>query len=709
MGHQQGASARLAVDIGGTFTDLVVEVGERRTTAKVLTTPAAPERAVLQAIDHVLQAAGLRPSDVGLVIHGTTLATNAVLERTGAVTALVTTEGFRDVLAIADESRFDQYDLDLVKTPPLIPRERRLTVPERLTADGAVLVALDEAAVEALVPALEALEVESVAIGFLHSYVNPAHERRCAEILRAALPGLWLTLSAEVCPEIREYERFTTAAANAYVQPRIAGYLERFEQGLAGAGLSCPLFLMTSGGGLTTVAHAARAPIRLIESGPAGGAVLAARIAAECGLPRVLSFDMGGTTANICLIDDFKPTTARHFEIDRQARFVKGSGLPLRIPVIEMVEIGAGGGASARLDTTRRIRVGPASAGAEPGPACYGRGGAAPTVTDADVALGQIDPASFAGGRLALDPELARQALQAQIGTPLGLEPSLAALGVAEVVDETMANAARVHAVERGAAQRRSHTQKDVAERTLIAFGGAAPIHAARLAEKLGIRRILVPTAAGVGSAVGFLRAPAAYQAARSLPLRLSAFDPGPVNAVFGALEREARTVVSAAAPGARLEQSRISYMRYVGQGHEIVADLPVRELQAGDRARLESAFATAYERLYGRLIPGLDIEVLSWGLSLASAAEPLPPAETTPAAFVPGSVERRRLLDPAAGEPAKVPVYWRDDLAAGAALDGPAIIAEADTTILVPPACAARVDRQGHVWLERQPAEARP
>ncbi len=700
MGYQEGSLARLAVDIGGTFTDVVVEAGDRRTTAKRLTTPAAPERAVLQAIDQALDAAGLQPGNVGLVIHGTTLATNAVIERKGAVTALITTEGFRDVLAIADESRFDQYDINLVKTAPLIPRERRLTVPERVTADGRVLVPLDEAAVSALVPVLQGLGVESVAIGFLHSYVNPAHERRCAEILRAALPDLWLTLSCEVCPEIREYERFTTTSANAYVQPRIAGYLRDLERGLAAAGIACPLFLMTSGGGLMTVAHARREPIRLIESGPAGGAILAARIAAECGLDRVLSFDMGGTTAKICLIDDFRPDTARHFEIDRQARFVKGSGLPLRIPVIEMVEIGAGGGSIARLDATRRIAVGPASAGSEPGPACYGRGGTLPTVTDADVVLGRIDPASFAGGRLTLDRKRAEDALATEIGTPLGLDPTLAAFGVTEVVDEAMANAARVHAVERGA---------DVALRTLIAFGGAAPIHAAKLADKLGIRRILVPTAAGVGSAVGFLRAPAAYQVVRSLPLRLSGFDPDRVNAVFAALEGEAQVVVRAAAPGATLEQTRVAHMRYVGQGHEIVAELPVRPLGASDRAVLQAAFDDAYRRLYGRLIPGLDVEVLSFGLSLASAARPVRPVEAEPAPLTPAPAGRRQLLDPAAGEALEVPVYRRADLVPGAALAGPAIIAEDDTTILVPAACRARVDGRGHVWLEREPAEETP
>jgi N-methylhydantoinase A len=691
--RQQRAAARLAVDIGGTFTDVVVEAAGRQTTAKVLTTPSAPERAVMEGIERVLRSAGIAPDQIALVIHGTTLATNAVIERTGAVTALITTAGFRDVLAIADESRFDQYDINLVKTEPLVPRHRRLTVPERIGADGRVLVPLDEPAVAALVPALAALEVESVAIGFLHAYANPAHEQRCAALLREARPDLWLTLSSEACPEIREYERFSTAVANAYIQPRIAGYLQRLEQSLAAAGLGCPLFLMSSGGGLMTVAHAIREPIRLIESGPAGGAILAARIAAECGLERVLSFDMGGTTAKICLIDGFRPDTSRDFEVDRQARFVKGSGLPLRIPVIEMVEIGAGGGSIARLDVTRQIRVGPASAGSEPGPACYGRGGTAPTVTDADVALGRIDPVGFAGGRLPLDADAARAALLAELGAPLGLDASLAAWGVAEMVDETMANAARVHAVERGA---------DVARRTLIAFGGAAPIHAARLAEKLGIEQIVVPTGAGVGSAVGFLRAPAAYQVVRSRHLRLSAFAPAPVNGVFEQLEREARAVVEAAAPGAPLEQSRTAHMRYVGQGHEIVASLPVRRLEAADQATLRAAFEATYRALYGRLIPDLDVEVLSWGLSLSSQAAAIAPAGPPPAACRPEPAGHRQLLDLAASAPLEVAVYHRAALAAGATLDGPALIAEDDTTILVPPAASARVDQRGYLWIER-------
>jgi N-methylhydantoinase A len=689
---------RLAVDIGGTFTDVVLELPDAQRTAKLLTTSAAPEQAVLEGVNRLLEACGIEGRDVDLVVHGTTLATNAVIERKGAITALVTTEGFRDVVEIADESRFDQYDINLIKTEPLVPRHLRLAMRERVTAEGRPLVPLDADGVRRLADEIERLEVESVAIGFLHAYANPAHEQRCAEILKQALPHLWLTLSSDVCPEIREYERFTTAIVNAYVQPRIARYLERLEAGLAAAGLRCPLFLMTSGGGLMTVGHAIRQPVRLIESGPAGGAILAARIAEECGLDRVLSFDMGGTTAKICLIDDFAPETSRTFEISRQARFTKGSGLPLRIPVIEMVEIGAGGGSIARLDATGRIAVGPDSAGAEPGPSCYARGGALPTVTDADLELGRIDPERFAGGTLQLVPERAGLALAETIGAPLGMDAALAAYGVCEMVDEAMANAARVHAVERG---------RNLADRTLIAFGGAAPLHAGRLAEKLGIGRIVVPASAGVGSAVGFLRAPAAYEVVRSRYLRLSDFAPAPINEVFAQLEEEARAVVEAAAPGAPLLQHRAAHMRYVGQGHEVVALLPERRLAAADGATLKEAFEQAYLALYGRLIPGLDVEVLSWALKLSSEARPVAAIEEVPDRPAAGPATMRRVFDAATADTLEIPLYWRSDLAPGTLLKGPALIAEDDTTILVPRGFGARVDARGYVVLSRSSLEA--
>src|SRR4029077_19860356 len=477
-------SARLAVDIGGTFTDLALEHDGRRSTIKVLTTQAAPEQGVLDGVRDILLTSGVSPADIGIVIHGTTLATNAVIERKGARTALITTQGFRDVLAMGTESRYDQYDLNIILPEPLVPRHLRLPIPERLDNEGNVLLPLDIAAVRALVPILQRERGESIAVGLLHAFVNPAHERRVRDVLAEELPDIPVSLSSEVSPEMREWERFSTTVANAYVQPLMARYLRELADGLRNFGVAGPMFLMLSGGGLPTIAPACRFPIRLLESGPAGGAIFSATIARQSGIANVLSFDMGGTTAKICLIDDGRPQTARAFEIARVGRFRKGSGLPLRIPVIEMVEIGAGGGSIAHVDTMGRIAVGPESAGADPGPACYGRGGTEPAVTDANLTLGRYDPARFAGGTMRLNAAAAHDALTARVGGRLALTAEMAALGVIEMVDENMANAARAHASEAG---------KTYEGRTLIAFGGGVPVHACRVAEKLGIRHVLVP------------------------------------------------------------------------------------------------------------------------------------------------------------------------------------------------------------------------
>jgi len=687
-------SPRLAVDIGGTFTDLVLEADGRRHSAKVLTTPRAPEQAVVTGVRELLARVGLAADAIGLLVHGTTLATNAVIERKGARTALIGSQGFRDVLDIADEGRYDQYDIFLEKPRPLVPRRLRFTVSERIDIDGEVLTPLDEAALEALAPALRELGVESVAVGFLHAYRNPVHELRAREVLSRRLPEAMITLASEVCPEIREYERLSTACANAYVQPLMVRYLKRLEGELAALGLRCPIRLMTSGGGLTTLETAIAFPIRLVESGPAGGAILAAHLAGEAGLDRVLSFDMGGTTAKICLIEHGRAQTARSFEIDRAARFLKGSGLPLRIPVIEMVEIGAGGGSMAGIDALGNIAVGPESAGAEPGPACYGRGGAAPTVTDADLALGRLDAERFAGGALRLDPERARAALARAVAEPLGLGVEMAAFGIAEMIDETMANAARVHAVERG---------QDLAGHTLIAFGGAAPLHAARLAEKLGIARVVVPEHAGVGSAVGFLRAPIAYEVVRSRHMPLKDFDAGTVNELFASLREEAGQVVRAAAGGAGLEEARLAYMRYVGQGHEVAVPLPVRSYDARDAATFEAAFAERYAAQFARTIPGAELECLTWSLALRAPAPAAPSAGGTagrPRGAVP---ERRRLFEAWSGEWRPVDLYARDSLEPGLRLPGPCLIFENDTSTFVSPVFDAFVDPRGFLVLERR------
>ena len=668
---------RVAVDIGGTFTDVVLETGGGTVTTKVLTTHAEPAAGVARGLQEVLARAEARACDVGVVLHGTTLATNALIERRGARTALITTEGHRDVLEMAFENRFEQYDVNIDRPQPLVPRRWRLTVPERMNAAGEVLTPLDVAAVEALVPRLAADEIESVAVGFLHGYANPAHEEAVANVLGRALPDIAVTLASVVCPEIREFERFSTACANAYVKPLMSRYLADLQERLTALGFDCPFLMMTSGGGLTSLATAREFPIRLVESGPAGGAILAAQMAANLGLDRVVSLDMGGTTAKICLIDDGTPQYSRAFEVDRSYRFKKGSGLPVRIPVIEMVEIGAGGGSIASVDRLGRIAVGPKSAGSEPGPACYGRGGDRATVTDADVILGRLDPGRFAGGTMTLDTEAAAGVLQRHIGEPWrGADCPVgdAADAVSEIVDENMAAAARAHAAEWG---------KDTVGRTLIAFGGAAPIHAARIAEKLDLDAVLVPPAAGVGSAMGFLAAPVAFEVVRSRYVRLSAFDYALVDEVMADMRAEAHAVVDAMAGGG-LTELRRAYMRYLGQGYEIAVDVP----DAPTAKRMRQAFDSAYEQLYGRLIPGLDVEVLSWTLTLRGE-EP--------------HVLTRKLAEAETSDAMSGRVL-RAVLRPGDRLEGPSTIIEDQTSTIVPDGFAASVDDSGNIWLRRTP-----
>jgi N-methylhydantoinase A len=527
-------STRLGVDIGGTFTDVVLEIDQQQFSTKVLTTYAAPEDAIIEGMRQVCAKAAIEASQIQQIIHGTTLATNALIERRGAKTALITTEGFRDVIEMRSESRFEQYDLNLTLPEPLLPRQQRYTVSERVSASGEVLIALQREEVEQLAERIAKAGYESVAIGLMHSYLNDQHEVMIRDLLREKMPGLSISISSEVSPQMREYERFNTVVANAYIKPMMESYLGRLRAQLKDEGADCPIFLMHSGGGIISIESAAQFPVRLVESGPAGGAVFAAHIAARYGLDKVLSFDMGGTTAKICLIKNQTPKTSRVFEVARTYRFKKGSGMPISIPVIDMVEIGAGGGSLAHVDAMRQIRVGPESAGSEPGPACYGRGGERPAVTDADLILGRLDPDNFAGGTIQLNAESSSNALRASLGSILDMDAQTAAYGLSEVVDENMANAARVHAVENG---------EDLSEYTMIAFGGAAPLHAGRLCEKLGINRLLVPPGAGVGSAIGFLRAPFSFEANRSVYMRLSDFAPDIIRGLLSDLEQEGARV----------------------------------------------------------------------------------------------------------------------------------------------------------------------
>lgn len=687
-------TTRLAADIGGTFTDIVLETPARRYSCKVLTTTAAPELGVLEGIGIVLAEAQLEPREVDVFIHGTTLATNALIERKGAKTAFITTEGFRDVLETGYEKRFDHYDLMIDRPAPLVPRTRRYTLRERLAANGDVLVPLDDSAIPALAEKLQADQVGAVAIGFLHAYAHDAHETRVRDLLRSRLgPDVTICLSSEVTPEIREYERFSTTCANAYVRPLMAGYLMRLRDELTRRGLAAPLFLMMSGGGLTTLETAARFPIRLVESGPAGGAILASTIARQLGLDEVLSFDMGGTTAKICLLSDGEPERARKFEIARAYRDMKGSGLPVRIPVIEMVEIGAGGGSIARVDKLGRITVGPDSAGSTPGPVCYGRGGTEPAVTDANVALGKIDPAYFAGGKMSLDEAGAKAALQKAIGDPLKLDGIWPAAGVTEIVEENMANAARVHAIERG---------KDIGACTMIAFGGAAPLHACPLAEKLGVSRIVVPSGAGVGSAIGFLQAPIAYEITRSAALNLANFDAAKANALLKAMERDARAVVEPAIGKEKLRVIRIADFRYIGQGHEIRVALPDGQLKASDGPKLRQAFEKLYKRLYGLIIPNMEIEAVTWSVTVSSTPPKVARAGKPRPAKAPKPRKQRQVYDQALGKTVSMPVYWRFDMKPGTRIKGPAIIAENETSTLVGAHFHAQLDSLGYIVLER-------
>ncbi|MBQ2260556.1 MAG: hydantoinase/oxoprolinase family protein [Loktanella sp.] len=666
---------RMGVDIGGTFTDVVLESAGTSHSTKVLTTYAAPEDAIIDGMHQVCAKAGIAPAQIGQIIHGTTLATNALIERRGARTALITTQGFRDVIEMRTESRFEQYDLNLQLPEPLLPRQHRFTLAERVDAQGNVLIPLDRAEVVAMADTLASYNFESIAVGLIHAYLNPDHEKMIRDVLAEKLPDVMVSLSSEVSPQMREYERFNTTVANAYIKPLMKSYLGRLKTRLADEGADCPVFLMHSGGGIISIENAAEFPVRLVESGPAGGAVFAAHIAARYGLDKILSFDMGGTTAKICLIKNQTPKTARVFEVARSYRFKKGSGMPISIPVIDMVEIGAGGGSLAHVDAMRQIRVGPESAGSEPGPACYGRGGARPAVTDADLLLGKLDPDNFAGGSIKLHKDASKAALSA-LGAPLDMDAITAAYGLAEVVDENMANAARVHAVENG---------EDLAGYTMIAFGGAAPLHAGRLCEKLGITRLLVPTGAGVGSAIGFLRAPFSFEATRSVYMKLSAFDSGQVRDLLAALAAEATGFVRNCDAKAPIEAQYKVYMRYTGQGWEIPVSLTADQAQNPDAASFQALFEADYASLFGRIVTGMDIEITVWAVNATTASVSAAPLAETPAGRQVTAGDHRALFDPALARMTDAQVVPRASLSPGDHVTGPALITEDETTIVIP------------------------
>jgi len=687
------AALSLGIDIGGTFTDLVLHdpSGARSASLKVLTTHADPVQGILEGTRRLLAQAGVAPAEVGRVVHATTLFTNALIERKGAVTALVTTEGFRDLLHIGRERRYELYDLQLRPPEPLVPDELRFEVPERVKADGAVLVPLNLAALEARVAEAVALGAESVAVLFLHSDLHPKHEAAAAAHLAERFPGLSITASHSIVREVREYERGSTATANAYIAPLAERYLARLGAELSALGLGAPLLLMLSNGGLTHMAEARRAPVQLLESGPAAGALAAAFLAGEKE-KRLLAFDLGGTTAKLCVVENGEPEVVFGFEAARQARFIEGSGLPIRISTVDLIEIGAGGGSIARRDAIGLLKVGPDSAGSEPGPACYGRGGTQPTVTDANLLLGYLDPASFAGGRLPLDRAAAADAVGA-LAAALGITPEAAAWGIHDVATEAMAGAARTHLAERG---------RDASDFTLVCTGGGGPVHGHHLARKLGIRRMIVPPEAGVASALGMLAAPPRVDRVASLGQRLEVCTAASLAAVFGALEEEARAVLAGGGwTGSALAVGRLVDARCVGQGAHMPVTLPPAPWPQEDeavRALIREAFRAAYVARYSRPPPPVPIELVHARIVLRGARGEMLAATALEAGKAEATRTRGIVIG---GDVYEATVYRRAALPAGFEATGPALVEEAGSTLVVGPETRFSVLRSGNILVE--------
>jgi len=684
---------RVSVDIGGTFTDLLLVSDDGSTfIGKTLTTAGDPSLAVEAALRTALDKGTAGKGERGTLIHGTTLVTNALIERRGALTALLTTAGFRDALEIGREHRYELYDLNLELPKPLVPRYLRFDIPERIAADGSILRPLEEAYVRRLASELRGKGIRAIAVSYLNSFRNPLHEQRTCAIIAEIAPEIRVSLSSEVVPQIGEYQRTSTTVANVYVQERISAYLKQLEKRLDLSGFDGSFFVMLSSGGIATVETASRFPVRLLESGPAAGALIAAHMGSLAGYPDLLSFDMGGTTAKLCVVEKGRPLKAREFEVDRRYRFRRGSGLPIRVPVIDMIEIGAGGGSVARVDTLGLLKVGPESAGAEPGPACYGRGGSEPTVTDADLVLGYLDQDFFLGGEMRLDVEAARRALSG-IAQSLDLTVEKTAWGIHQIVNENMANAARAHLSERGKNPRRM---------PLYAFGGAGPVHGYRVAEILHLPGLIFPFGAGVGSTFGLLVAPLAFDFVRSAYSRLDALDWKFANSLLQEMAREGRAVLetSGVAPE-RISYQRSADMRYVGQGHEVSVLLPEGVLGPEHLPAVTAAFENAYRALYGRSVPDVPIEVIHWRLIVTG---PQPEMNFGLGQSAPSgtAVKRtRQAYFPEHGGYVETPVYNRYALKQGDGFAGPAIVEERESTLVLGARGRARVDERLNVLVE--------
>jgi N-methylhydantoinase A len=674
-------TVRIGVDVGGTFTDLLLydEARELTLAGKLPTTPHAPQEAIIEGIVRLLAESDTAPGQVGTIVHGTTLVTNTLLERTGATVGLLTTEGFADVLEMARETRFDPADLHARPAAPLVPRHLRRGIRGRIAADGTEIEELDDAAIVAAVDSLLAQGVAALAVSFLHSYRNPGHEQRVRKLVAAAHPRLPVTLSSEVAPVIGEYERTSTVCLNAYVRPLMSRYLDDLRCGLGDMGIDATLRIMLSSGGVTTVEDAKMFPVRLLESGPAAGAIAAAAVARSLGEPDVLSFDMGGTTAKIAVVRRGRPEVTHDFEPGRVDRFKPGSGLPVRITVVDMIEIGSGGGSIAAPDSLGLLKVGPRSAGSVPGPVAYGRGGIDPTVTDADLLLGCLDADAFLGGEMVLRTADVEHAVRTRLAEPLRLGTADAAAGVVEVVNESMAAAARMHLSEHG---------RDPADFALLAFGGAGPVHAYGMAKILKIRRVIVPMRAGVMSAYGFLVAEPAVNEVRSLPSALPSTDWPQVARLYEEMSAGAAAILTPAEVS-QVYTRRTADMRYLGQGSTIEVPLPDGPLDESCGPAVEKAFTEAYRRKFGRALDG-PIEIVNWRLEQRSPGGEVPLA-TAPR---PGTARTgsREVRFPGHGV-LRAEVYDRYALRPGTTIDGPAVFEERESSCSFGPDCRIVVD----------------
>jgi N-methylhydantoinase A len=687
---------RLGCDIGGTFTDFVLvndETGEFQIN-KCLTTPGDPSDAVEQGIVELLERTpGFMPK-IEEIIHGTTLVINAIIERKGAKTGLITTKGFRDVLELGRELRYDAYDIFAEYPLPLVPRSLRQEVSERITVDGRMIKPLDLQEARTVLTKLRELGIESLAVCLINSYENPTHEIKIKEIVNQEAPDLSLSTSFEVLPQIREYERTCTTATNAYVKPITAKYLAKLSSRLESLGFKGKLFIMLSSGGITSVETARQFPVRIIESGPTAAVIASQHYGRMFQIKDIFCFDMGGTTAKSCLIQKGQAGLVSTFEVGRVQRFKKGSGLPIQVPVVDLMEIGAGGGSIAKMSKMGLLQVGPESAGADPGPACYGRGGENPTVTDADLVLGYLDPNYFLGGTMALDKAASEYALEEKVAKPLGTSRVEAAFGIHDLINETMAAAAKTHIAEKGG-------NPNIV--TISAFGGAGPVHAYGLAKKIGAPRILVPPLAGVGSALGFFTAPVAFDLTRSHRVTLDNADFNEIERLFRELEEEGAAILQQAGKGEAIIFERTLMMRFVGQGAETDLSVEQKSFDQWEMGQIRDLFDAVYKKLYGRTYPETPVEFVTFKVraSLPQREFRIPPLPQTEGKLADCIKGERPAFSLSRREYIPFTVYDRFKLFPGAAMKGPAIIEEKESTIIVGEDAKARVDEYGFVWID--------